>query len=558
MNAITAVDARDPRAKQDQARWDELKSARSHHEHMWEDIARLIRPQRGGFTTTSPNTQREMEKPLSSAPIHAQSRFSANLYSTLTNPANRWFGFSTNDPDMNKWHPAKLWMDTVTDRVLASFLPGTSPFYTAATQVFGDLASFGNACQYDEIVPDERKIMDVTVSLAEVCFDVDAFGRVVEVVRRYYLSAEQAIMAFRKPSDMLPPKLHELAEKGDRTKYAFFQRVGRNMTFTKGKLGPSGKRWYSRSSCEIDQTLIRVAGFDEMPFYAPRWEVDSGEVYGTGPGFVALASTRTHHRMTEAIIRAAQYAADPTLLAPDKSDWPLNGKIRPGAVVYGAVDMQGRPLLRALDRMGQINLPLAERQYLDAQINDAFNKSLLSMANRSGMTPIEVAQISEEEIRAMGPNLGRAQEEYLAPKVARRFDMLWRAGQIPPPPAEMAGLELTVEYRSAAAAAQRSVEGNAIARVLQDLAPLAALSPSAAERISDRLSVDDNMELLIEARGAPARMATSREGADAAGQGRAQAQQAMQAMQTAQAGAGVMKDVAGAQAAMAGAQGGGM
>ena len=61
---------------------------------------------------------RQLEKPLSSAPILAQSNFSAGLYGTLTNPANKWFGFRTNDPDLNNSQPAKLWMDAVTDRVL--------------------------------------------------------------------------------------------------------------------------------------------------------------------------------------------------------------------------------------------------------------------------------------------------------------------------------------------------------------------------------------------------------------------------------------------------------
>ena len=151
-----------------------------------EDIARLIRPQRGGFAETDP-AKRTLEKPLSSAPIHANSNFAAGLYGTLTNPANRWCGLASSDPEANKNHENKLWLDRVTDIVLNSFLPSISTFYTAAHQIYGDIAAFGNAAQYDEILIDERKILDVTVSLAEIVYDVDAFGRVTEgmdVVRR--------------------------------------------------------------------------------------------------------------------------------------------------------------------------------------------------------------------------------------------------------------------------------------------------------------------------------------------------------------------------------------
>ena len=111
---------------------------------------------------------------------------------------------------------------------------------------------------------------------------------------------------------------------------------------------------------------------------------------------------------------------------------------------------------------------------------------------------------------------------------------------------------MQVVYLSAAAAAQRSVEGNAVLRILQDITPLAQISPAAAERLGDRLDPDGALEILIEARGAPARLIRSREDADAIAQGRAQAQQQMQAMAAMKDGTGMVKDLAGAGAALGG------
>lgn len=548
----TAFDDGKSRAEADINRWAELKSAneRPMHERMWEDIARLIRPQRGGFTQTDP-AGRTLEKPLSSAPIHAHGNFAAGLYGTLTNPANQWCGLATNDPDDLTNHEHALWLDTVTSRVLASFQPSVSTFYTAAQQVYGDIAAFGNAAQYDEILEDERKILDITLSLAEIVMEIDAFGRVVEVVRRFMLTPVQAMGMFKRDDDRLPEKLRELAIKGDMTRIAFYHRVGRNEEFRKGRLGPAGKRWYSRYSTECDCTLIRVRGYDEMPFYAPRWDVDTGHTYGTGPAFAALASARLHNRMTDATIRAAQRAADPTIMAPDRGDWPLNGKILPGQVVYGAMNLQGKPMLQPLDVAGRLQLTLQERQEVMQEIRDAFHYTLMNLAGRTGMTATEVMAITEERQRLWAPHQGRVQEEYLAPKVARRFALLWKAGQIPPPPKGLAGKELTVIYKSAAAAAQRSVEGNAVLRILQDITPLAQISPDAAQRLADRLDPDGALEILMEARGAPAKLIRSREDADARTEARAQQQQAAQTAQMMQAGAGMVKDLAGAQAQMA-------
>lgn len=555
MNALNPAAFEDGKtsAERDIARWAELKTAngRPMHERMWGEISRLMRPQRGGFGNTDP-AGRILEKPLSSAPILAHNNFAAGLYGTLTNPANKWCVLGTNDPDDLKIHEHRLWLDTASARVLASFQPSVSTFYTAAQQIYGDIAAFGNAAQYDEILPEERKILDITISLAEIVMDIDAFGRVTEVVRRFMLTPEQALSMFRHADDQLPPKLRDLAEKGDRTRYAFYQRIGRNETFRKGRLGPAGKRWYSRYSTECDSALIRVRGFEEMPFYAPRWDVDTGHIYGTGPAFAALASARLHNRMTDAVIRAAQRAADPTILAPDRGDWPLNGTIQPGKVVYGAMNLQGKAMLEPLDVSGRLQLTLQERQEVMQEIRDAFHYSLMNLAGRTGMTATEVMAITEERQRLWAPHQGRVQEEYLAPKVARRFAMLWKAGQIPPPPKGLQGKELQVIYKSAAAAAQRSVEGNAVLRILQDLAPLAQMSPEAAQRLSDRLDPDGALEILIDARGAPAALVRSREEADARTEARQQQQAQAQAMQTMQAGTGMVKDLAGAQAQMAG------
>lgn len=82
----------DPRAKSAMQRWTELKSDRAQFEQDWEDIARLIRPQRGGFMSGD-HTKRVIEKPLSSAPIVAQSNLSSGHRTALTSK-----GLTVDDP----------------------------------------------------------------------------------------------------------------------------------------------------------------------------------------------------------------------------------------------------------------------------------------------------------------------------------------------------------------------------------------------------------------------------------------------------------------------------
>ena len=544
----TVIRKRDSEARRAMDRWHELKSLRARHESDWEDIARLIRPQRGDFAASGLTDSRRMQKPLSSAPVMAANNFASGLYGTLTNPANKWLAMRVPDPDVGDSPAMRRWLDIVGDRILASFRPAVSPFYSAAIQLMSDISAFGNAAQYDEIRAPERKIMDVTLSLAEVCFDIDAFGRVVEVVRMFQLAPEAAIDMFG--AENVPPRIIDQATKGVRDKATYYHHVKRNMDWRRGRLGPGGKEWLSIYACEVDETLCRRAGYDEMPFQAPRWEVESAQVYGTGPGFIALASARVHHRMVEANMRAGQKAADPTLLAPDRDAWPVQGRFIPGRIIHGGVNAQGQMLIRPLENNGGTGLSLEMQQQQMSDIRDAFHWTLMNLAGRTGMTATEVLQIQEEKTRLMAPHMGRIQEEYLTPKIERRFSQLLRMGQLPPPPDEARGQALEVEYTSAAAMAQKSADGAATVRLLADIGPLAQLDP----RYLERISTDDTIEILHEARGVPARMLRSRDETDQIAAQRAEKQQQAEMMAMAQQGAGIAKDAATAGATMMAAQ----
>ena len=541
---------KDPRAIKAFGRWDEGKSEpeRTEAEGIWSDIARLIRPQRGGFGQSDPSG-RKLEKPLSSVPILAQSSFAAGIYAGLTNPANRWGGLQTPDADLNKWQPMAEWNDLATQRVLNSFSPAVSGFYASTYQIYSDLAAFGNAAAYDQIDTTQRRFIDVALSLAEVVIWIDFHGAVVEVVRKFSVSPEAAVMEFGKLA--VPDKLADMALKGSQDKVVFVQHVLKNYDFEKGRLGPRGQRWLSHTACEIETSLVRVKGYAEMPFYFPRWDVDSGRKYGTGPGFTALPTARVHQQMTAATIRAAQKAADPTLLAPDLDAYPLNGVVRPGEVVYGGTNIRGEALVKPLNNFGNIQYTEQEKRQAAEEIKEVFHYSIMGLQGRTGVTSEESQIMEAARLRNWAPHADRIMEEYGARKFERRFQMLWRAGQIPPPPNEAAGLPLQVTYKTAATAALHAGEGVAVRQFVGDLGGLAQLNQSMAERIGDRIDPDALIETLHDASpNLPARFMRPREVADQIGKARAEQQQQAQQMQQMQAAGGIAKDLGAAAGAL--------
>ncbi|MEO1637764.1 MAG: portal protein [Pseudomonadota bacterium] len=523
MNAVTQLHSSDF-AKEAMRRWDELRAKRSIHEQDWEDIARLIRPQRGGFGMGD-HRQRIHEKPLSSEPIQANNSMASGIYAGITNPANRWFGLQTPDKEFNNWQPMAEWLDVVTARTVASFGLAASSFYPSTFQGYSDISAFGQFAAYDEVDLGERRFIDQVFSLAEIVVDIDAWGRVVEMVRKFPLKPRAALRHYKKSSDFIPPKIKEMAEKLSNDDIWFYQHVFLNDGYSAKSLGPKGKKWLSVHACEIDSTTVRMSGFHEMPFYFPRWDVDSGMTYGTGPGFVALASSRANHLMEAATLRSSQFAADPTLLAPNRNALPLQGKVRPGEVLYGGVNTRGDRMVHTLDRSGSIGLTIEEKRQKVEEIKNAFHYALMSLHNRTGLNTEELQIIEEAKLRNWAPHGDRIMEEYAARKVERRVAMLWRSGQLPPPPQEAAGMPLGVRYQSAAQMALRAREGLAIRQFIGDLGPLAQTDP----RYLDRVSPDGLVEALHDANPSlPASILRPREEADAIANARAKAQEQQQ------------------------------
>ena len=93
------------------------------------------------------------------------------------------------------------------------------------------------------------------------------------------------------------------------------------------------------------------------------------------------------------------------------------------------------------------------------------------------MTAREVAERHEEKLLMLGPVLERIHSELLDPVLARTYLIAYNAGLIPPPPAELEGEPVQIEYISILSQAQKAVGVNRIEQSLTFMANLAAVYP---------------------------------------------------------------------------------
>jgi hypothetical protein len=134
---------------------------------------------------------------------------------------------------------------------------------------------------------------------------------------------------------------------------------------------------------------------------------------------------------------------------------------------------------------------------LQAQILKTFYVEWLIMpsdlkdpaSSGKGVTATYVLQQRDEKMRLLSPMLARLQSEFLGPLIDRVFAILWRKSKrlnfgpgspFPPPPPELSGVPLRVEYVSPIALAQKSSQMDGVTRLMQIQTALKQMDPQSA------------------------------------------------------------------------------
>ncbi len=250
--------------------------------------------------------------------------------------------------------------------------------------------------------------------------------------------------------------------------------------------------------------------------------------------------------MEETHIKAAQRAADPTILAHDEDTFSP-ADYYPGSVIYGQVNERGQPLAQPLNTGANLQLSLEMSKERRDAIRQAFFFSIMQLQNRPQMTATEFLGFQEEYLRQMGPNLGRIQSQGLAPLIARRYDILAQAGQIDPPPPELEEIPLQIEYTSPLAKMQKAAEAKATLQFVTGMRQVADATGDMG--VMDNVDGDSVAAVLHDAMGPPPSVRRDPAAVEKLRQQRAQL--AAQREQLAQAGAAAEVNATNAHAAQA-------
>ena len=470
----------------------ELTLERSSFIKHWQDLSDFILPRQARFTVTDRNRgDRKNSKIIDNTATLATRTLASGMMSGITSPARPWFQLRTPDPKLNEIMAVKEWLDLVRNRMTEVFLKST--LYTTLPITYADLGVFGTHA-FAVLEDDEDVIRCYPFPIGSYALGTSHRGNVDTVYREFRMTVRQIVGQFGLEACSISTK--NAWERGNREIWVdVVHAVEPNDLYDERKAASKYKRFkscYYEKGAEGDQ-MLREAGFDEFPIMAPRWALTGEDIYGHSPAMDALGDIRALQLEQKRKAQAIDKLVNPPMIAPS-SLRNQRASLLAGDVTYVDVAQGGQGFTPAYQINPRINELMLDIQENQGRIRRAFFEDLfLMIANdqRSNITAREIQERHEEKLLMLGPVLERLNDELLDPLIDRTFGIMMRMGLIPPPPKELEGLDLSVEYVSVMAQAMKMTGITGIERLMSFAGNMAQANPQVLDKIDFDQALDE-------------------------------------------------------------------
>ena len=467
-------------------RWTDLKQEREPYVKQWLEISSHITPASGRFLGRQQNEARDRwNRIYDNTATRAANILTAGLMSGMTDPASQWFALTTGDPDLDSSQAVKVWLDQ-TQRIMEMAFSRTNT-YQALQHCWREVGVYGVTAMV--IIEDpEMGFCCFPLVAGEYCIGVNWKGEPDTLYRKFTMTVAQLVKryGYSKLSRTAKQLYDDKAfDKRLRCIHAIEPRLERDSR----KLDNRNMPWRSvviLLESDEDEGILEESGYNEFPAIVGRWGASASDVYSEEcPGMVAIGDVKQlqHEQLQKG--NAIDYQVDPPKILPTSAaDKPLD--FLPGGISFFDMPGQNKQVQSAFN----VNLNLAyltqDIKEVQQRVREAFSVDMFLMLSGSAgqMTATEVAERHEEKLMMLGPVLSRLNHEVLRPLIERTFAILQRAGQIPPPPPELRGQNLSIEYTSMLARSQRAIRANSLNNFLGVVANVAQFKPEVLHKVN--------------------------------------------------------------------------
>ena len=450
----------------------ELKRERQSFESQWRSISDYTLPSRARFTLSRTNRgDRRNQKIINSTAVLASRTLRSGMVAGITSPARPWYKLAIKDRDLMEYGPVKYWLQNTENEMRSQFL--VSNLYNILPTLYGDLGNFATGCIFME--EDFETVSRFYVfPIGSYWIANDERLKVKIFYREFRFTVRQIVEKFgRKDAtgsydwSNISSQVKNLYNRSQyETWIDMCHIVIPNISYDPNKLLSKYKKYSSiyyekgtgnNDKADMDKYLSEK-GYTYFPVLAPRWEKTGEDVYGTDcPGMTAFGDNKSLQTMEKREAQAIEKLINPPMTGPSI----LRNKkasILPGDMTY--LDLregqQGfKPVHEVKPDIASIEMKIEKQE---RRISRAYYENLflmLSQSDRREITAREVDERHEEKLLMLGPVLEGLNEDLLDPLIDNQFAFGEEQGRFLPPPPELSGMPLKVEYVSIMAQAQK-------------------------------------------------------------------------------------------------------
>jgi len=497
----------------------------------WRELADYILPRRYRWLLTSNQSRGGQinNNIIDSTGTIAARTCASGMLAGVTSPTRPWFklqivGFS--NAEDNK--AVSLWLAECEGRMRRVF--SESNFYNAVGVLYHDLVVFGTGVMlvYEDF---HDVIRCYNPCAGEYYLANGARGTINSggtIGREFTYSVSQIVERFGKEN--CPNEVVRALEQGGaalKNEFVIRHLIEPNSNPVPGIPAKFEYREFYWCKGTDNRNFLEAKGFNECPGVAPRWDVGGNDSYGRSPGMDALGDIKQlQHEQ-----RRKAEAIDKMVRPPMVADIQLKNapaSLIPGGITYVAgVNSAGfKPAYTVQPNIQELMLDIQEVQQ---RIRNIFFNDLFMMISQlqTVRSATEIDARREEKLIMLGPVLERFENECLDPLINRVFGIMMRGRLLPPPPEEIQGQEMQVQYVSMLAEAQRAASSAGIERLVAFAGNLAGVRPD----VLDNIDLDEAVNEYSSVMGVPPKLIRAKELVMQDRQARAQQQQTAEGLQ---------------------------
>lgn len=480
----------------------------------YREIADYILPWKSRFMANERNKGNKRGTKIISPEGRKHARTAAQgLFAGTTNPARKWFNLESFDPDLMDDQTVKQWLERQENKL--NLILNRSNFYNVMPSVFAELVVFCTApFMSEEDYEDVATFRPFTVG--EYAIGQNQKGRVNAFTREFEHTVENHVAKFglqnisahvrsmydRGDYDKAVKVFHLVEENHGEEDYKKFQGMVGNKKFR-------GLYWEERAfdvKGESGQFFNEVKGYYEFPVHCPRWDTNSGDTYGNGPGFDGLAEVKQLQVLEKRKLQRLEKANNPPMQGPQGMRNERSSTL-PGDMTYvpDNASQKYQPTYMVDANIESLRREITEKKRDIAEIFYADLFRMMLDSDRKQITAREVAERHEEKLLLLGPALININGDGLDPCITRLFNMAQRADLFDPMPEALQNQPMTVRYSSILSQAQRMVDAGSIERMATFVTTLGPANPE----VLDKFDFDEAVDKYQEITGAPVAIVVS-------------------------------------------------